>query len=262
MTAISNAITKSLLDKLPAEAAEKFELDEDKFKEFLKEFLSTQLKSKGKGAKSAAPKGNNGKGRITGYILFSTENRTDVKENDPDLQFADVGKELGKMWRALDDAEKEQWKTKAVNENTSNGLPAPKKKATATKSKGKAVTATKSKGKAVTATKSKGKAVSKAKTTAPKLTRNADAKVWVIQGTNFVVQSSKVKVVIGKLRANKVVALSATDIKKCKTDGWEVKKEAPKAPAKSKAKAKEVENDDEDDEDDDDDDDDEDEGDK
>ena len=73
------------------------------------------------------------------------------------------------------------------------------------------------------------------------------------------VQSSKVKVVIGKLRANKVVALSATDIKKCKTDGWEVKKEAPKAPAKSKAKAKEVENDDEDD---DDDDDDEDEGDK
>jgi hypothetical protein len=45
-------------------------------------------------------------------MLFSKENRSKVKEEDPDLTFGGVGKKLGEMWRALSDKEKEAYKSK------------------------------------------------------------------------------------------------------------------------------------------------------
>jgi hypothetical protein len=255
INAIATAATKSLLAKLPAAAAAKFDdIDEDEFKEFLQEFLATELKAgAAKGTRSSGVKGKNGKGRISGYILFSNAHRQEVKDANPDIKFTEVGKELGKMWGKLSDAQKAKWNGKAQKQNEENGLPTPTPGAKSSPKKGAAA-----KGKASAAKKSpaKGKAAAK-KDAAPvmKISRNKDAKAWVIQGTNFVVQSPKNKVVIGKLRGTKVMALSAGDIKKCEAAGYEVKAAPAKAPTKTKAptkskKAQEPESDDEDDDDD------------
>lgn len=43
-------------------------------------------------------------------MLFAKENRAQVKEDNPDITFGGIGKELGAMWRALTDKEKQAWK--------------------------------------------------------------------------------------------------------------------------------------------------------
>jgi hypothetical protein len=43
-------------------------------------------------------------------MLFSKEHRAKVKEENPDLTFGGIGKELGSMWRALSDKEKQAYK--------------------------------------------------------------------------------------------------------------------------------------------------------
>ncbi len=243
-TAISTAITKSLLTKLPAEASTKFDVDETEFKEFLQGFLTIQLKGGAKGGRSAGPKGKNGKGRISGYILFSNAKRESVKEEDADLKFTEVGKRLGEMWGELTLKEKSGWNAKAAKQNEDNGLPTP------TPTPGKA-----SAKKATAKTASAKKPAAKAVAGGVKISRHQESKAWVVQGTSFVVQSPKNKVVVGKLRANKVVALSAADRKKCQESGWDVKAAAgakPKVAVKPKAKVEsESEGDDEGSEDDD-----------
>ncbi len=242
-TAISTAITKSLLAKLPSELAAKFDIEETEAKEFLQGFLTSQLGKAAKGGRSAGPKGKNGKGRISGYILFSNENRDGVKESTPDLKFTEVGKMLGQMWGELTDEEKGEWNQKAGAQNEANGLPAPNVKATFSKGKGNAT-------KGQTGTKGKASAKTATATAAggSKITRHPATKSWVIHGTSFVVVSPKNKTVVGKLRANKVVALSTADRKKCQDSDWAVEA-AVKAPVKvTKGKAKpapvEVEDDD------------------
>jgi hypothetical protein len=236
-TAISTAITKSLLTKLPAEASTKFDIDETEFKEFLQGFLSIQLKGGAKGGRSAGPKGKNGKGRISGYILFSNANRESVKEEDADLKFTEVGKRLGEMWGELNLKEKADWNSKASKQNEDNGLPTPTPTPTPTPGLASA--------KSATTKASAKKPAAKAVSGGMKIARHQESKAWVVQGTSFVVQSPKNKAVVGKLRANKVVALSAADRKKCQESGWDVKAQTstakPKDAAKSKAKPVESE---------------------
>jgi len=43
-------------------------------------------------------------------MLFAKETRPKVKEENPDITFGEVGKELGKRWRALTDEEKAEYK--------------------------------------------------------------------------------------------------------------------------------------------------------
>jgi hypothetical protein len=47
---------------------------------------------------------------LTGFMLFSKENRDKVKKEDPELTFGGVGKKLGEMWRGLSDKEKAAFK--------------------------------------------------------------------------------------------------------------------------------------------------------
>ncbi len=56
--------------------------------------------------------------RVSGYILFSNENRQAVKDANPDIQlFTEIGKKLGRMWGKLDKADKEKWNAKAAKQN-------------------------------------------------------------------------------------------------------------------------------------------------
>lgn len=61
--------------------------------------------------KAASPKGvAKPKKKLTGFMLFSTKMRPDLKAKQPELTFGELGKELGKMWRGLSDAEKAKYK--------------------------------------------------------------------------------------------------------------------------------------------------------
>ena len=190
-------MSKALLSRLPEQAAAKFEIDEDDFKEFLNDFLTGELKM------VKAKKPSNGKGKVSGYIVFSSENRQALK--DEGMAFGEIGKKLGQMWRELDDDDKAEWNEKAQARNEENGVAVTKKvskKASPKKT-----------------------AASKKESTGMKVTRDSASKTWLIKETKFVVQSSKNKIVIGKLRGSKVVKLSEKDIAECKKNEWKMKDE-------------------------------------
>jgi len=59
-----------------------------------------------------AKKASGGKKKpLKGFMLFSSEHRAKVKEENPELTFGGIGKKLGEMWRALTDKEKEEYKS-------------------------------------------------------------------------------------------------------------------------------------------------------
>eukprot|EP00429_Kryptoperidinium_foliaceum_P090675 CAMPEP_0176188666 /NCGR_PEP_ID=MMETSP0121_2-20121125/3033_1 /TAXON_ID=160619 /ORGANISM="Kryptoperidinium foliaceum, Strain CCMP 1326" /LENGTH=74 /DNA_ID=CAMNT_0017527249 /DNA_START=59 /DNA_END=283 /DNA_ORIENTATION=+ len=61
--------------------------------------------------KAGKKAGGSGK-KLSGFMLFSKENRAKVKAENPDITFGQTGKKLGEMWRALSDKEKEEYKSK------------------------------------------------------------------------------------------------------------------------------------------------------
>ena len=256
-SAISKAISTNLLNNLPSSLAGEFNLDPDMVRQHLSTFLSGQLPTKVGKSSTRAPsqKGTNGKGRTSGYILFSSANRDsvidqssgeqfykqrkttekdesghfvyeDVMENGErvsvnKIPFTEVGRRLGRMWNALSDSEREEWNRKADSVNTRNGLtPTPAPTPTpATNTK----------------TTRKEPAVAANSQQEMRVSRDPDSKAWLVNGTNFVVASSKNKQVVGKLNnKGKIVTLSTADRKTCDTNGWSVRE----APAK-KASAEE-----------------------
>ena len=62
------------------------------------------------GAKSSAKKSTTRKARKpSGFMKFSSKERKSVMADNPNMEFADVGRELGKRWRALSEAEKKRY---------------------------------------------------------------------------------------------------------------------------------------------------------
>lgn len=53
------------------------------------------------------------KRKVSSFILFSQHQREKVKAKHPELAMKEVASKLGEMWRALPEAEKEQWKVRA-----------------------------------------------------------------------------------------------------------------------------------------------------
>ena len=189
-------MSKALLSRLPEQAASKFDIDEAEFKDFLNDFLTGELKM------TKAKKPSNGKGKVSGYIVFSSENRQALK--DEGMAFGEIGKKLGQMWRELDDDDKAEWNEKAQARNEENGVAVTKK---------------------ASPKKTAAKKASKKESTGMKVTRDSASKSWLIKETKFVVQSPKNKIVIGKLRGSKVVKLSEKDIAECKKNEWKMKDE-------------------------------------
>jgi len=46
---------------------------------------------------------------LTAYMVFCNESREKVKQTNPNISFGQVGKELGRLWKALDSSEKEKY---------------------------------------------------------------------------------------------------------------------------------------------------------
>ena len=47
--------------------------------------------------------------KLSGFMKFSSKERKSLMAKNPNMAFADVGRELGKLWRALSDAEKKKY---------------------------------------------------------------------------------------------------------------------------------------------------------
>jgi len=68
------------------------------------------------------------------YIFFSMEKRGEVKSKYPDYSFGEIGKELGKLWKAQSDKDKEKYELLASQErinlkyDSDNEIPVVKKK--------------------------------------------------------------------------------------------------------------------------------------
>lgn len=58
--------------------------------------------------------------KITAYTLFARENRSRIQQSYPSLDFANISKRLGEIWRALPQREKMQWKRKAQKQKGLN----------------------------------------------------------------------------------------------------------------------------------------------
>ena len=167
---LSQTLTQNLLNSLPAAVATKFELDEAAVKATVTEYLTAQLGAaavgKAKKPRSPSPKGTDGKGRTSGFMLFMAANRKGVIEaataagevfpkkvntktkgadgktiwgddvldaNGAPVMYATipqhiVASRIGTMWQALSDAEKGVWNAGAVAQNTANGLPPAEKR--------------------------------------------------------------------------------------------------------------------------------------
>ena len=181
MANLAQAITKSLLSNLSGAAAQKFNVNETEFREFLQGFLASQLVK----GKSRAPRvdaeGKKLPGRVSGYLLFSNENRDGVKKAHPDLKFTDIGKELGRMWGELSDSQKAEWNQRATAANAANGVtptPAPNKARSTSAPAAKSTAAGKTAAKAAPAAKSTaaGKTAASAAATKKPVTKKPVAK--------------------------------------------------------------------------------------
>lgn len=77
-------------------------------------------------AASAAPSEKKAKG-LSGYQLFVQRKMTEVKE-DKSVEAKDRMKKIGEKWKALSEAEKEQFNKDANEKNVANGKPVTKSK--------------------------------------------------------------------------------------------------------------------------------------
>lgn len=71
------------------------------------------MASKAKAGSQPDGKGSAKKRPLSAYMLFCKEKREEVKRNDPSLGTKEVVKELGRMWKSLDSAEKTRYTTQA-----------------------------------------------------------------------------------------------------------------------------------------------------
>jgi hypothetical protein len=53
---------------------------------------------------------------LSAYMFFSSENRPTVKEENPQLSFGDLGKELGRRWKEMTASDKKPYEEMALRD--------------------------------------------------------------------------------------------------------------------------------------------------
>lgn len=86
---------KSLIEKVCLELG-----CPDKKEKLIEKLLDSSVKLKAKKDKTA-PKKNR-----SNFMLFSEEHRIKIMQDNPDYKIADISKELGKLWKKLEDKSK------------------------------------------------------------------------------------------------------------------------------------------------------------
>lgn len=103
-SAIMNTI-QQYLDIFMDTVAERYDINREELTELWKETQKKKFKKdkKNKDKKSTVP---------SAYILFGKDERPKVMAENPDMNFVDVGRELGRRWRNASDKVKEYYKEK------------------------------------------------------------------------------------------------------------------------------------------------------
>jgi hypothetical protein len=72
-----------------------------------------RAKANGKRKSKAKGKSDGKKKRLNGYMTFGNEMRSQIVEENPDMQTTEVVKELGRLWREMSEEEKTVYNDKA-----------------------------------------------------------------------------------------------------------------------------------------------------
>jgi len=104
MNSAINTTLQQYLDTFMDTVAERFEISRDDLNNLWKETQKKKFSKKNKSSKrkkSSVP---------SAYILFCHDERPKIKDNHPDLSFAEIAKELGRRWNKATDSIKEHYK--------------------------------------------------------------------------------------------------------------------------------------------------------
>ena len=70
--------------------------------------------AKGKAKKAKAKKDPNApKGKLSAYMYYVQEMRSQLQKENPEMSFGDLGKELGKRWKVISEEEKAKFQAMA-----------------------------------------------------------------------------------------------------------------------------------------------------
>ena len=104
-------------DGIPVNSTYAVELWQEEWEEKFKKVIQESVKeSKPKRQKRAKKPKNAPKNPKTSYIFYCQEKRPEVKEEKPDLNTQDILRELGALWKEVDDEEKEKYKKMAEDD--------------------------------------------------------------------------------------------------------------------------------------------------
>ncbi|KAH7103682.1 high mobility group box domain-containing protein [Auriculariales sp. MPI-PUGE-AT-0066] len=67
-------------------------------------------------SKSKAKSGDKPKRALSAYMFFVQDNRENIKEENPDAKFGEIGKLLGARWKEMTDADKKPYNEKAAKD--------------------------------------------------------------------------------------------------------------------------------------------------
>jgi hypothetical protein len=165
------------------------------------------------------PKGKNGKGRISGYILFCKENRNDVKSENPEMTSKEITSELGRIWKSMEDSEKQEWNNRSKKMNIENGLSLDEVKSDKEEEKSDKENKNENKKNQINKKDKKEKPIIIKEI---KVSRNKEIGCWQVSGTNYVAKSPKDKTITGIIKNNKISSLSKNEIEECKSNGWKL----------------------------------------
>ena len=104
MNSAINTTLQQYLDTFMDTVAERFEISRDDLNNLWKETQKKKFSKKNKSSKrkkSSVP---------SAYILFCHDERPKIKDNHPDLSFAEIAKELGRRWNKATDSIKDHYK--------------------------------------------------------------------------------------------------------------------------------------------------------
>lgn len=71
---------------------------------------------------TTAKKSRIGKGKVTGYIIYSSEHRRGLCEENPGASFGDISRMLGDEWKNMEQHERHYWEEKAARINEDSKL--------------------------------------------------------------------------------------------------------------------------------------------
>jgi len=90
------------------------DVSKEEFTKMAKEiFADLDFASNTPDKKKKAKKDPNAPKKYSGFMVFSEDNREKVKSENPNIEFADISRKLGSMWKSLSDKEKEEYNEKA-----------------------------------------------------------------------------------------------------------------------------------------------------